>query len=768
MKKLRKGLPLLSAFIMSVSMLGGACGDAIHVKAEGKESISSPRIAEDGTVTWDKVTFGSYYQNAEFKDEAIKWRILDIDKDGNALLLADEALDCKQYNENGVEKTYNAEDGTNMDYSCTWETCTLRYWLNGIENYKEDNSAFINAAFSEAERDAIINTKVENKNNPGYNLSDDEERNTGEGGNDTEDKIYLLSAEEVSDVRYGFVDTGNFGDSKMRAAKPTDYTYINGMQVWNYPYDDSGNPDYWYGNCQWWLRTPGSYNENAMLVGFTGSSSECKVNFSGYSAVRPVLHVNLSHVKDAGTVNSDGNDTAGTNRTTYSIPSTEGGVTTWDCVYFGHYKQKAEFKKMPIEWRVLFVNGDDALVVADKALDCKPYNNENKQCTWETCTLRDWLNGTDNYASDDTSFINAAFTEEERKAIIETTVNNASGKGNSTTDKVYLLSFEEVTNTAYGFDVSYFNNGKWEKAKTRETKATDYARMAGAFRSDSSGYVGDGIWWLRSPGYIEVNKPWDAYSVSWEDNYGGYYVNDNEIAVRPVLHVDISSLFVNVSGEVSSESNITEENIVAQKKAAREKADEVSKLISAIETVTKDSKTAIDAARNAYSALLEDAKVLVTNYSVLTAAEEKYAEIEKNAKADEGKDDNSGKADKPADVQPAATTEQQTTEQQTTTETKVTAPAKAKLSSLKNKKAKSLTATWKRVKDAKGYEVQYALNKKFTKSKKSKTTTKLTLTVKKLKKGKTYYVRVRAYNTAADGSRVNGKWSAVKKVKLKK
>ena len=97
----------------------------------------------------------------------------------------------------------------------------------------------------------------------------------------------------------------------------------------------------------------------------------------------------------------------------------------------------------------------------------------------------------------------------------------------------------------------------------------------------------------------------------------------------------------------------------------------------------------------------------------------------------------------------------------------MTAPGKAKISSLKNSKKKAFVLKWKKVKDAKGYEVQYALNKKFTKSKKTKTTTKLTLTVKKLKKGKTYYVRIRAYKLNGK-EKVPGKWSTPKSVKIRK
>lgn len=73
---------------------------------------------------------------------------------------------------------------------------------------------------------------------------------------------------------------------------------------------------------------------------------------------------------------------------------------------------------------------------------------------------------------------------------------------------------------------------------------------------------------------------------------------------------------------------------------------------------------------------------------------------------------------------------------------------------------------WKKVAGAKGYQLQYATSKKF-KAKKTKSTTKTKYTVKKLKKKKTYYVRVRAY-TISNGKKVYGKWSSVKKVKIKK
>lgn len=96
-------------------------------------------------------------------------------------------------------------------------------------------------------------------------------------------------------------------------------------------------------------------------------------------------------------------------------------------------------------------------------------------------------------------------------------------------------------------------------------------------------------------------------------------------------------------------------------------------------------------------------------------------------------------------------------------------PSKVNLSKVTSA-SKSLTATWKTVSAATGYEVQYSSSKKFKKKntktviiKKSKAKK---ITVKKLIKGKKYYVKVRAYKTVS-GKKLYGAWSAVKSVKIK-
>ena len=100
---------------------------------------------------------------------------------------------------------------------------------------------------------------------------------------------------------------------------------------------------------------------------------------------------------------------------------------------------------------------------------------------------------------------------------------------------------------------------------------------------------------------------------------------------------------------------------------------------------------------------------------------------------------------------------------------KVSKPSKPTISTLKNTKSKQMSVKLKKkVSGAKGYEMVYATNKKFTKNKKTVRFTTVAKTVRKLKKGNTYYVKVRAYKVDSANSRVYGKYSSVKKVYIKK
>lgn len=100
---------------------------------------------------------------------------------------------------------------------------------------------------------------------------------------------------------------------------------------------------------------------------------------------------------------------------------------------------------------------------------------------------------------------------------------------------------------------------------------------------------------------------------------------------------------------------------------------------------------------------------------------------------------------------------------------KVSRPARVKSLKITRKKGRTVSLTWKKINKANGYQIVYARNKKFTKSKKKiliKRNAKTTKIIKNLKKGKTYYFRVRAYKSV-NGKRRYGKFSKVKKIKIK-
>lgn len=114
---------------------------------------------------------------------------------------------------------------------------------------------------------------------------------------------------------------------------------------------------------------------------------------------------------------------------------------------FGSYEQDGDSSngKEPIEWLVLDRDGDRALLLSKYALDYQSfmpfYEPVTEPYTWESCSLRRWLNGT---------FLNAAFSADERQRLLTTTVITSPGSLHrsdgpiTTEDRVFLLSNTEV------------------------------------------------------------------------------------------------------------------------------------------------------------------------------------------------------------------------------------------------------------------------------------------------------------------------------------
>ncbi|MFR4682693.1 MAG: protein kinase domain-containing protein [Anaerobutyricum hallii] len=225
--------------------------------------------AEDGEIytiltnidNWNKngdvIIENTKYHKTEkdyFKYEPIKWRVLQSEN-GEAFLLSDVILDKQLYNEN--------------DKYVTWEKSSLRAWIN---------KKFIKRAFIDEEREKINITEIVNQDNPVYGT---------EGGNNTFDKIFLLSLSEVSEQQDG--EKYGFLDDEIRACGKSDFSKTGSW---------------------WWLRSPGSYSLDAAEVnddGWVGRNGS-RVD-SSYGGVRPALHLNLSSsnlFSYAGTVSSDG------------------------------------------------------------------------------------------------------------------------------------------------------------------------------------------------------------------------------------------------------------------------------------------------------------------------------------------------------------------------------------------------------------------------------------------------------------------------------
>ena len=214
---------------------------------------------------------------------------------------------------------------------------------------------------------------------------------------------------------------------------------------------------------------------------------------------------------------------------------------------------------------MLNVHGDDALLVADKGLDDQKYSNASARVTWETCTMRSWLNGYDSsvnrHGTDYSSknFINTAFTLSERSAIKTTEVvnddniNYGTDGGNNTSDKIFLLSESEVYNSSTALSYGFIKNSSTND-EARMCKSSTYAKAMGAFSSPYSFGEGNCVWWLRSPGYgayyaANVNGRGDVYSI-------GDGVNHDYSAVRPALHLDLSySDLYSYAGTVSSDGS---------------------------------------------------------------------------------------------------------------------------------------------------------------------------------------------------------------------
>ena len=187
-----------------------------------------------------------------------------------------------------------------------------------------------------------------------------------------------------------------------------------------------------------------------------------------------------------------------------------------DIIHFGSFPYDKESISMPIAWKIIDRKDDKALMISDRALSCQPYNITSVSVSWETCSLRKWLNG---------SFLSSAFNADEQKIIVDSKLNMENNSilkdtsENTISDKVFVISASESS--------QYFKTDD-----DRKCKGTDLCYSEGAYRGMNDCCQ----WWLRSSRYDADHAAYVKY-----DGFNKYYsyVNACDISVRPAIWIDL-------------------------------------------------------------------------------------------------------------------------------------------------------------------------------------------------------------------------------------
>jgi hypothetical protein len=176
------------------------------------------------------------------------WQVIDV-RNGEALILSDRILEDRMYHPTQID--------------ITWEDSELRSYLN---------NEFYNR-FNAVDRERIVETKIINNDNQWYGIS---------GGNDTMDKIFLLSLHEI--VSY-------FGDSGQLRNRPANALYISDQFNSSRIVTRGDGSSAW-----WWLRSPGDYSATASFVygnGRIGIDDRDGKGVASAGGIRPALWLKL-------------------------------------------------------------------------------------------------------------------------------------------------------------------------------------------------------------------------------------------------------------------------------------------------------------------------------------------------------------------------------------------------------------------------------------------------------------------------------------------
>ena len=531
-----------------------------------------------------------------FKYEPIKWRVLDP---STGLIMCDIAIDSQAYNNysyyNGSEE-YG--DSSCTYYASNYAKSSIRAWLN---------NDFYNTAFSSDQKSNIVSTTLDNSSTRSsaydapsttdkiFLLSDNDSINSNYGFNSsysTDDTARQLKStdyakcqgccQETSDSYRGdcwwWLRSPDYSNDA-RAIRNDGYSYdgngvsstyigvVPALRLSNlksdYAGSEIGSGDYIYYGA--YPQTDVTDSLGTVLNNQPGTWVSYNY-YSGSGSDGSMKPSNYMRYKD---VSYNGEKYRAITFDTYRPSSTEDATSTSCGTYQDdngyYYGNVYWFKYEPIKWRIL--DPSTGLIMCDTILDSQAYNNyilssgrdeygyiaywgdsaKNYYANnYAKSSIREWLNK---------DFYNTAFSFSQQSNILYTTLNNSAYStscsacdSESTTDKVFLLSYDDVLNSKYGFATS---TETYDSA--RQLKGSDYAKSQGLFVCKSSGgsYDGCSSWRLRSPGYRSIYTCGVKYDGGGDYIYGPSYTFGG---VVPALR--LQNLISDYAGSETEDNNL--------------------------------------------------------------------------------------------------------------------------------------------------------------------------------------------------------------------
>ena len=505
--------------------------------------VVDPANTRTDTTKYQLVNGYDYNNTYWFKYEPLTWTIIDAEK---RIVVCNSVIDSQPYNNclYNINGNFYNDNGTN--YANNWEHSSIREWLN---------ADFYNTAFSNYEKSKI--SPMQNSNlcyqtiigEIGYEYLDSDA---------TTDSVFLLSYDELvysSIDNLNTVQATDYAKCQGVEVESNSATWLLRTPAGEASYnvnavrsDKDSSIGQWYSICTFTGTRPALALSDYTIykcgdIIKYGSYPQCRVDDEETLASLNALvsnddWVSYGYYSGPGVFNLDtGLDGEMTSSDYMRFADVSCNGEKYRAVIFDSYRpfntgclpnenssyqddngyETGEiywFKYEPIVWRIL--DEDTGLLMCNTLIDCQPFNNYVRWMytytyygspteayyanNYEYSSIRIWLNN---------DFYNTAFSESEQSNIKTTPLDNrgyhtilGNSEGveviyspyNDTEDKVFLLSFNDIRNSGYGFNDDYCSEDN-----NRIMQGTDYSKCQGQYQSEQEGYIGNSYWWLRTP-----------------------------------------------------------------------------------------------------------------------------------------------------------------------------------------------------------------------------------------------------------------------------